>query len=58
MIILYFDSKLKYFVLLLIPASMSGRVFFNCHYWFDCIIGAILGFFISIFAYLVINKIK
>ena len=58
MIILYFDCKLKYFVLLLIPASMSGRVYFNCHYWFDCLIGAILGFFISLFSYYVINNTK
>jgi len=56
MIILYLDCDIKYFSLLLIPASMSGRVFYNCHYWFDCIIGAILGIIISLTCYYIINK--
>jgi undecaprenyl-diphosphatase len=58
MIILYFDWKYKYFALLFIPASMSGRVFFNCHYWFDCIIGAMLGIIFSLFTYYIINQVE
>ena len=56
MIILYLNCDIKYFSLLLIPASMTGRVFYNCHYWFDCIIGAILGIIISTTCYYIINK--
>ena len=56
MIILYLNCDIKYFSLLLIPASMTGRVFYNCHYWFDCIIGAILGIIISSTCYYIINK--
>ena len=56
MIILYLNCDIKYFSLLLIPASMIGRVFYNCHYWFDCIIGAILGIIISSTCYYIINK--
>ena len=56
MIILYLNNDIKYFSLLLIPASMIGRVFYNCHYWFDCIIGAILGIIISTTCYYIINK--
>lgn len=58
MIILYLNNDLKYFSLLFIPASMTGRVFYCCHYWFDCIIGAILGIIISICNYYILIVIK
>ena len=57
MIILYTKSFFKFFGILLIPAAMLGRVFYNLHYWFDCIIGAIMGICISIGTYTIINKI-
>lgn len=57
MIILYFNSSLKYFGILLIPTAMLGRVYYNLHYWFDCIIGATMGICISIGTYIVINKL-
>ena len=56
MIILYTNNFFKFFGILLIPAAMLGRVFYNLHYWFDCIIGAIMGIFISIGTYTIINK--
>ena len=56
MVMLYINFKSKYFTLLLIPGVMCGRVFYNCHYWFDCIIGLILGIFISIGVYFTIIK--
>ena len=49
--ILYFNGNIKYLSLAVIPYSMIGRVFYNCHYWFDCIIGAFLGIFISLGTY-------
>ena len=55
MIILYNNNNFKYLGILLIPAAMLGRVFYNLHYWFDCIIGAIIGIFISIGTYIIIN---
>ena len=58
MAILYFNSNLKYCALLLIPGVMCGRVYYNCHYWFDCLIGLIFGIFLSIGSYFIINKIK
>ena len=58
MIILYMNGNLKYLTLLLIPGVMCGRVFYNCHYWFDCIIGVILGIIISFGIYFTMNKIK
>ncbi len=58
MIILYFKCYLRFFALLLIPAAMLGRIFYNLHYLFDCIIGAILGISISIVTYYIINIIK
>ena len=58
MIILYFKCYLRFFALLLIPATMLGRIFYNLHYLFDCIIGAILGIFISITTNYIINIIK
>lgn len=57
MIILYINSFFSYFSILLIPAAMIGRVFYNCHYWFDTIIGAILGVITSICTYFTILKI-
>ena len=56
MIILYLGNNSRFFSLLFIPMSMSGRVFYNCHYWFDCFIGAFLGIIISYGCYLIINK--
>ena len=56
MIILYLNNNMRYFSILLIPASMTGRVFYNCHYWFDCIIGSILGIIISTTCYYIITK--
>ena len=58
MAILYFNCNMKYLVLLLIPGVMCGRVYYNCHYWFDCIIGVVLGIFVSIGSYIIINKIN
>ena len=57
MIILYSNNTFRYFSILLIPAAMLGRIFYNLHYWFDCIIGAIIGISISILTYVVINRI-
>ena len=58
MIILYFDEKnyYKFFSVLFIPMSMLGRVFYCCHYWFDCFVGAFIGIFISYGCFLFINK--
>ena len=58
MIILYNNNNFKFLSVLLIPATMLGRIFYNLHYWFDCIIGAIIGIFISIGTYNVINIFK
>ena len=58
MAILYLNCNLKYCVLLLIPGVMCGRIYFNCHYWFDCIIGLILGILLSLGSYFVISKTK
>ena len=58
MIILYLNWNYKFFVYLLIPASMSGRVYYNCHYWFDCIIGAILGIIIAFGSDFILNRVK
>lgn len=58
MMILYCNSTAKYFSLLLIPGVICGRVYFNCHYVFDCIIGVLLGICISIGSYLAINNIN
>jgi membrane-associated phospholipid phosphatase len=55
MIILYSDNKFRILAILLIPAAMLGRIFYNLHYWFDCIIGASLGICISVAVYNVIN---
>ena len=57
MIIIYFNSSLRYFGILLIPAAMLGRIFYNLHYWLDCIIGATMGICISIGTYMAINKL-
>ena len=57
MIILYNNNTFKYLGILLIPAAILGRIFYNLHYWFDCIIGATLGICISIGSYTIINKI-
>jgi membrane-associated phospholipid phosphatase len=56
MMILYFENNIKFLSLLFIPMSMTGRVFYCCHYWFDCIIGAFFGIFISFGCYFLINK--
>lgn len=56
MIILYFENSVKFFSLLFIPMSMIGRVFYCCHYWLDCFVGAILGIIISYGSYLIVNK--
>lgn len=55
MIILYIKSNFKYFGILLTPAAMIGRVFYNCHYWFDTIAGAFLGMITSIGVYYIIE---
>jgi len=55
MIIMYFNNPYKYCSLFLIPGVMAGRVFYNLHYWFDCIIGAILGISIFIFSFYILN---
>ena len=57
MIILYNKNIFRFFSILLVPAAMSGRVFYNLHYWFDCIIGALMGIIISILTYGIINKV-
>ena len=57
MIILYSDNNLKYFSILLVPAAILGRIFYNLHYCFDCLIGATFGIIMSILIYVVINKI-
>ena len=58
MMILYCNSIVKYFALLLIPGVVCGRVYFNCHYFFDCLIGVLLGICSSIGSYLAINNIN
>ena len=58
MMILYCNSTVKYFTLLLIPCVACGRVYFNCHYFFDCLIGVLLGIISSFGSYLVINNIN
>lgn len=55
MIILYSDNILRFLAIFLIPAAMLGRIFYNLHYWFDCIIGATLGICISLGIYNAIN---
>jgi hypothetical protein len=55
MIILYSDNIFRFLAIFLIPAAMLGRIFYNLHYWFDCIIGATLGICISFATYNVIN---
>ena len=49
--ILYLEGNIKFLSLLLIPYSMIGRVFYNCHYWFDCLVGAFMGIFVSLGTY-------
>ena len=56
--ILYFNDNIKYLSILLIPMVMCSRIYFNCHYWFDCIIGAILGIIIAFGSDFILNKIK
>ena len=56
MIIFYFENKIKFFSLCFIPMSMVGRVFYCCHYWLDCFVGAILGICVSYTSYFIINK--
>jgi len=56
MIIFYFENKIKFFSLCFIPMSMIGRVFYCCHYWLDCFVGAILGVCVSYASYFIINK--
>ena len=55
MIVLYSNNNFRFLAILLIPAAMLGRIFYNLHYWFDCIIGATLGICISFATYNVIN---
>ena len=55
--IFYFHNNMKYLSLLLIPMVMCSRIYFNCHYWFDCIIGAILGIIIAFGSYFILNKV-
>ena len=57
MIILYNTSIYRFFGILLIPAAILGRIFYNLHYWFDCLIGATSGIIISIVTYGAINKL-
>ena len=57
MIILYNTSVYRFLGILLIPAAILGRIFYNLHYWFDCLIGAASGIIISIVTYDVINKL-
>ena len=56
MMILYLGNNSRFFSLLFIPVAMIGRVFYSCHYWFDCFIGAFLGIIISYGCYFFINK--
>ena len=56
MIIFYFEKKIKFFSLCFIPLSMIGRVFYCCHYWFDCFVGGFLGIITSYGSYFIINK--
>ena len=56
MIILYFRNNSRFLSILFIPISMLGRVFYSCHYWFDCFIGAFLGIINSYGCYFLINK--
>ena len=56
MMILYFGSSSRFFSIVFIPMSMIGRVFYSCHYWFDCLIGAFLGIINSFGCYFLINK--
>ena len=56
MMILYFGSSSRFFSIIFIPMSMIGRVFYSCHYWFDCLIGAFLGIINSFGCYFLINK--
>ena len=58
MMLMYFENKYKFFSLCFIPISMIGRVFYCCHYWFDCFIGAFLGIFVSYGCYFLINKLN
>lgn len=46
------------FGLLLIPAAMTGRVYFNCHYFGDCIVGGTLGVVSFLLVDMGINAIK
>ena len=57
MIIMYNNCIFRYFSILLIPAAMLGRIFYNLHYWFDCLIGATSGIIISKFTYNIINEL-
>ena len=57
MIILYNTSIYRFFAILLIPAAILGRIFYNLHYWLDCILGAALGIIISKVTYDVINRL-
>ena len=58
MVILYLDSNIKYLAIILVPGVMCARIYFNCHYWFDCIFGVLIGIFASISSYMIINKIQ
>ena len=55
MMIIYFKSPYKYLSILLIPGVMAGRVFYNLHYWFDCIVGLIIGVVVCILSYCILN---
>jgi len=48
----YFNSTFGFFV---IPFVMFARVYFYCHYIFDTIVGALLGFFSSALVYHFVN---
>jgi len=56
MIIFYFENKIKFFSLCFIPMTMIGRVFYCCHYWLDCFVGAVLGISVSYLSHFIINK--
>ena len=56
MIIFYFENKIKFFSLCFIPMTMVGRVFYCCHYWLDCFVGAVLGIGVSYLSHFIINK--
>ena len=58
MMILYFENNLKFLSILFIPMCMAGRVFYCCHYWFDCIIGAFFGILLSYGCYFFIIKLN